>query len=417
MKNLTVEIWDTLKSKSHDGTKVAYGYNRACPICTSLNHRVIHEFNDFQFYCDSDEVSKRYDVRNVQCFNCFAVFMDPCYSETGFKVLFDEAGKSYGSLSYHTEEQIAWLEERALIEAKTKILDVGCYDGSFLAQLPNNLMKYGVDIDQGAIALGKLKHQQSNMTLVCEDFTSVDLDGVMPDCITMYHVLEHLSEPVRVLERLRKISHSNTKIIIEVPVIDNGNTNDIHGFFTVQHATHFSKASLSNCLRVAGWEITEEYRVVDYNGLRVMARPISSDKSENPIVSLSSDWLDITDSLVSWYKAIYCVEERIQAIPKNTDILIWGGGMHIEYLYQKTSFFHDRKELRFVIVDSDTNKQGKTWRGINIISPDLLDEENLKKMPIVISSYGSQSDIVKNLQKRGVSAEKIFKLYDAIRRY
>ena len=74
-----------------------------------------------------------------------------------------------------------------------KILDAGCYDGSFLARLRNNLFKYGVDIDKGAIELGKVKHQQSNTTLVCDDFTSFDLDGVTPDCITMYHVLEHLS--------------------------------------------------------------------------------------------------------------------------------------------------------------------------------------------------------------------------------
>ena len=168
---------------------------------------------------------------------------------------------------------------------------------------------------------------------------------------------------------------------------------------------------------VAGWEITEEYRVADYNGLRVVARPINSDKSVNPIVSSSSDWLDINDSLESWYKATYRVEERVQAIPKNTDILIWGGGMHVEYLYQKTSFFHDRKELRFVIVDSDASKQGKTWRGIKIISPDLLDNKILEKMPIVISSYGSQNDIVNNLQKRGVPEKNIYKLYDDIRRY
>ena len=103
-------------------------------------------------------------------------------------------------------------------------------------------------------------------------------------------------------------------MVIEVPVIDNGNTNDIHGFFTVQHATHFSRASLANCLRVSGWIITEEYRVPDYNGLRVIARPVSLNEIVNPIVTFSSDWLDIANSLESWQNAIFCVEERIQSI-------------------------------------------------------------------------------------------------------
>ena len=105
-------------------------------------------------------------------------------------------------------------------------------------------------------------------------------------------------------------------------------------------------------------------------------------------MTFSSDWLDIANSLEVMAKCdILRGRENTKSIPRDSNILIWGGGMHLEYLYQKTSFFHDRKEIRFVIVDSDANKHGKTWRGIRIISPDILDEEILENVPIVISSY------------------------------
>ena len=94
----------------------------------------------------------------------------------------------------------------------------------------------------------------------------------------MYHVLEHLPRPVEVLKRLRVISSSNTKLVIEVPVLDNGNTNDIHGFFTTQHTTHFSRNSLQNCLLAAGWQIIEEFQTTDYNGFRVLCTPANSEK-------------------------------------------------------------------------------------------------------------------------------------------
>ena len=107
------------------------GYSRPCPICNSLLSKSICEFNDFQFYIDSQQVSKRFDVNQKVCLDCFAVYLNPCYSEYGFDILFAEAGQSYGSLSEHTKEQIFWLKEHDLLNGNTRLLDVGCFDGVF----------------------------------------------------------------------------------------------------------------------------------------------------------------------------------------------------------------------------------------------------------------------------------------------
>jgi hypothetical protein len=66
----------------------------------------------------------------------------------------------------------------------------------------------------------------------------------------MFHVLEHLPDPVSVLKRLRDHAHNSTRLVIEVPILEKGQTNDIHGFFSPQHLTHFSKKTLDNVLKV-----------------------------------------------------------------------------------------------------------------------------------------------------------------------
>lgn len=409
--------WQTLTPQNSVRTSASLGFTRACPICQSLNHRNISELENFQFYSDSSRMPKHFTVKNVQCLDCFLVFMNPCYSDFGFSVLFNEAGKSYGSLATHTDEQISWLEQKGLIADKSVVLDVGCYDGAFLSKLPNNVIKYGVDIDLSAIELGREKYQSHNFNLICESFNSVDLDGIAPDTITMYHVLEHLSQPVAVLKRLRKISHERTKIVIEIPVVDNGNTNDIHGFFSIQHTMHFSRASLKNCLKASGWKLLAEHRVEDYNGLRVIAEPCQSSNIHTKFDAPCMDWSDIADSLASWKAAISNVERKIQEVPKNGDFVIWGGGVHTEYLYHLTSLFHARKDSKFVIVDSDPQKRGKCWRGIEIISPNDVPASFWREVIAIISSYGSQAPIEKDLLSKGMAKEKIFKLYDSIRRY
>ena len=60
----------------------------------------------------------------------------------------------------------------------------------------------------------------------------------------MFHVLEHLKNPLETLINILKSAHQTTYLLIEVPILENGFTNDINGFFSAQHLTHFSRQSL-----------------------------------------------------------------------------------------------------------------------------------------------------------------------------
>ena len=135
-------MWSSLTNKKNNLDQSKLGCFRNCPICDSKNSKKIFELENFQFYSDSETLNKQFSIKENICFDCFAIYLNPVYTEYGFQVLFDQAGQSYGVLESHILEQINWLNQRNLLDEGSSILDVGCYDGEFLSKLPNNIFKY-----------------------------------------------------------------------------------------------------------------------------------------------------------------------------------------------------------------------------------------------------------------------------------
>lgn len=379
---------------------------RKCPVCGDANYKSFFKIENFQFFSDSN-ISKQVDINNVQCDNCQAVFMNPCYSKKGFLILFEEAGMSYGSSEGRPNEQVTWLKKRNLLNKNVRVLDIGCGSGNFLSCLPLDVTKVGVDIDKTSIDIAKEKYK--NIEFICSSFEDLKYQEDI-DLITMYHVLEHLSNPKEVLERLYTLSNENTRLLIEVPIIENGLTNDINGFFSVQHLTHFSRNSFKNILQLSGWEIVEWEEQKDYNGCRVLAKKGIKLDSAN-IVS-DNELINVYKYLSTWYKSLEDVENKIIKLEKKRYV-IWGGGMHLEFLYQTTSLF--KRDKDFIIIDSDKNKYNKTWRGIHIYPPEILEKVD-ENSSIVVSSYGSQYNIEKYIKDKRDDVE-VIKLYDYLKVY
>lgn len=406
-------IWAKVDSFAGNLTSPALACYRPCPICGSLRSRVVVGFDGFQFYTDSAEVPKRVDIRENQCLDCAGLYLNPCYSDLGFRVLFSEAGQSYGATQHRPHEQIKWLATRGLLRAGIRLLDAGCYDGRFLAQLPRDVEKVGVDIDGPAIERAWEQFGADGIEFVLGDFETFEY-GHAPDVITMFHVLEHLPRPVVVLGNLRSIAHPATRLVVEVPILENGITNDINGFFSVQHMTHFSRRSLRNCLGRAGWRIVESYEQTDYNGCRLLAQPC---EPTSAVVGDPQDGRLLHRYLSAWYQALVAVDQSLGDLANAERCVIWGGGVHTEFLYHTTSFFRVNADRDYVIVDSDPMKQGKTWRGIAIQNPSVLAEADWSRTWMLVSSYGSQEVIAGAAIALQVPVERILRLYDKVRVY
>jgi SAM-dependent methyltransferase len=369
--------------------------------------------NDFQFFTDSATLPKRTTIREVQCTVCYALYLDPAYTPRGFEVLFAEAGCSYGATEGRPKEQINWLKEMGLLNDGGSILDVGCYDGRFLSLIPTTVRRIGVDIDKPAIARGCQQYGNQGVELVHGDFNSFRIDS-KPDTITMFHVLEHLPDPAATLANLRKLASPTTRLVVEVPILENGFTNDINSFFSAQHMTHFSKNSLNNILVRAGWNLVGQSEQPDYNGYRILAKP---DKTNSQVNVSPEDNITLKHLLKHRSDAIDNANANLKVISNAEKIVVWGGGMHTEFLYHLTDVFAGRNNRQFFIVDSDPLKKGKSWRGIKIEAPERIREIDWSSAKLLISSYGGQEKIAECASSIGVPTSVMIKAYDTLRVY
>lgn len=413
MTNKTELPWAKIDSFIGNCTHAALLNRRACPICGSLHDQTLLVFDDFQFYTDSAVEPKRAKVQVVQCQDCHGVYLNPCYSKTGFRYLFAEAGQSYGSTEGHTAEQISWLSGRGLLDEGKVFLDAGCYEGKFLSLLPKGIRKLGVDIDAPAISRGQVCYGTDNLELIHGAFETF-LSPIEPDVISMFHVLEHLADPHEVLRHLRSISHDETRLVIEVPVLEHGATNDINGFFSVQHMTHFSLHSLGELLMRSGWTILERQQISEYNGHRLLVKPgeFSTKTNGSP-----ADRTHVLQYFGQWYRNLAEVSRLVEAWQKIQRMVIWGGGAHSEFAYQVTPIFQQNSLREYLIVDSDPLKQGKSWRGLSIISPEVLRMVDWNTSRLLISSYGNQEDIAQAAASLGVPDSAVYRLYNHVEAY
>lgn len=400
--------WKTIDSFEGNRSDPRTTRQRECPICGESRARSVLVFPDFQYFTDSATTPKRVDVTDVMCDACSAVYLNPVFTPFGFQCFFAEAGQSYGATAGRAAEQRKWLGERGLLADGSTLLDVGCYDGDFLSQLPETMNRVGVDIDEPAIARGRERFGMRGVEFILGDFDHFQMTK-KPDAIVLFHVLEHLPEPVTTLANLRRHSHSQTRLVVEVPIVEHGLTNDVNGFLSAQHLTHFSRASLRNAMAKAGWEIIEVFQQPDYNGCRVLAKPSEPSAKVKPS---PSDAEAYRQYLAHWKGVVAEVSGRLEAVPASGRVAIWGAGLHTEFLYQVSGLFK-APARRFALFDGDRIKAGKSWRGIGISPSSRLSDVDWSPADrLVISSYGSQPDMTRLAAQMGVPSECVVTLYD-----
>lgn len=162
---------------------------------------------------------------------------------------------------------------RALPEAAST-LDIGASSGEFvyLSKQRGNRSQ-GIEPHAGYAA-----HARETLDLAVENGS---LHQLLPqknddqfDLVSMFHVLEHLTDPVATLELIRRKTAPDGCLLIEVPNATRF-CSPRYMFFKA-HTLYFTQASLHQMLRAAGWNVVAHNRADDDN-LMVLAQPASPD--------------------------------------------------------------------------------------------------------------------------------------------
>ena len=155
----------------------------------------------------------------------------------------------------------------------TSILDFGCGNGGFLSLLNNEIKKYGIELNRDMI-------NYLNMENI---LTTNDINTIKEniDIITMFHVLEHVYDPIKILNDIKLKMHKDSILIIEVPhandmLIKYFNNNDFKKYtFWSEHLILHTKKSLEKLLICVGFtniNIVYEQRYNFFNHIHWLSK-------------------------------------------------------------------------------------------------------------------------------------------------
>ncbi len=164
-----------------------------------------------------------------------------------------------------------WLRQNYLknfANARLKTLDIGASSGEFVSLMGHQCHDaYGIEPHQGYAEYA----QSMGLKIV----NSPALDGLQKfeeksfDLITMYHVLEHLVNPLKSLEAIGASLKDTGILYIEVPNATRY-CSPTYMFFSA-HTLYFDSGSLKHTLECAGFEVVLQ-NAPDSDNLRILAR-------------------------------------------------------------------------------------------------------------------------------------------------
>lgn len=213
-------------------------------------------------------------INVMRCDNCGLVFLDSQSQVTD--AMYEDFGKDEEDFSYD-----AWLKRtnkddvrRAEIimrmldgRKSVDVCDFGCGNGGFLRTLldedDRRFSCYGVDLKEIA------RVQSERDGIPCKKSIS-EYGDLKFDLITMFHVLEHLTEPDAFLQSLSAYLKEDGIIVLETPNADEALLKRYHcsayADFTYwsEHVYLYNSSTLASMVTKAGYQIVDNFQIQRY---------------------------------------------------------------------------------------------------------------------------------------------------------
>lgn len=317
---------------------------KGCPFC-----------GDEQFTAVSNAADYGIPVRNVLCVHCGLVYISPQPSE-------EEIAQYYRSTfiqKRHAIESVESARARALakgsekkysidffadgLNSSSKVLEIGCSYGFLLKIIyeKTGAAVQGVEPSEVSGSFAREEFHIPVFTGTVESYLSSKPQEKF-SLIILYHVLEHLRDPVSVLKTLKGMLVPGGRIYIAVPDVTHIQE-PLESFFQVPHLVTFSPWTLSKVLEAAGFSPVKFQRKLKKpkTGMEILAG-----KNEDIQSSQISDLLigkDPKDVLRSVWQtnAVYSffrTSKRIIALVLPKKVLL-----KVSLIFRKSiRFLHDR---------------------------------------------------------------------------
>lgn len=278
-----------------------------------------------------------------------------------------------GASLARSQKILSWIKGLS-IPTNGKLLDVGCGNGSFMKafnhEYPNWEMT-GLELDDKNKSIVESIKGVKKLHV-----GEVDTLDEKYDLIVLIHALEHITEPIYLLQKIKNILNPGGFLFIEVPDLKTSPFD----LLIADHCSHFTIDTLSNVVVNAGYEIVNKIADFVPKELSLLASIQNENKSQGLYIDESSESIALDN--IEWMKSLLS-----KALNCNENIAVFGTSISATWLAttlgDKVSFF----------VDEDSNRIGGKHLGKDILEPEKVVENYTVLMPL-------RTDIANNVSRR-----------------
>jgi len=225
---------------------------KICPICK--------QGKEFKFIRDFGKKRDKFSL--YQCSECQAQFWLPLkipelswYEEKAFRIKNSIKPKIY--TGYHKK----FLKTHKSFPENTRILDLGCAAGEFIAELQKRGCEvWGVDFDKENIKIAKEYFGLERVFALSfeEFFRKKDLPRF--DVISFLAVIGYLDDPLEFIQNVKNLLKPNGMLVLNAPSRERMLVNLNHWDFPPHYFTRWNKQAISNIFQKKGFIISR----IDY---------------------------------------------------------------------------------------------------------------------------------------------------------
>lgn len=254
------------ETRSNDGLMK----ENQCPACASKNK--------------SERFANPVGFEFAVCAGCGTVYMDPVPTDESLGRLYNDDSYTFhwtDSKAGHGEETFDYENVMSLVGQrggeKLRLLDVGCASGGFLEACRHDFEADGVELNAETAQLAR----DRGFDVTIGTLQDVDREGYY-DVITMRQLVEHITEPVVLMQESRRLLRPGGIVYLNTPNPDSASFHRLKSLHThvssFAHVSLLTKEGLSRVAELAGLELSaHEYcGGIDYALHDAITRPFSS---------------------------------------------------------------------------------------------------------------------------------------------
>lgn len=260
-----------------------------CPCCDSSETRLVCSARDRLYRT----TNKKFELH--ECRRCGVVFLSPMPPEAELAGYYPpgywwqtgsaspRSGNWFGLLQAYRRLMVGAHVRRIRrlrvnsSRAPTRLLDVGCGDGLFLASCQQLLVeRFGLDRSLDALQAAQ---RRSGLGLIQARVEALPFASESFGLITLFHVLEHLPAPNLFLREAHRLLRPGGWLVVQVPNVASLQRRLLgqywEGFEVPRHLINYSDRALSLLLEARGFQVTQ----IDHFSMR-----------DNPALLARSFW-------------------------------------------------------------------------------------------------------------------------------